>query len=411
MAFRRRDKGSAGRELALIGEPGGLLVVGKPGAVESVVARLVEVGGVGVRAASSATAADLGAIATTAGALVATHGQYVRLTARSMELLKQHHLVPTDTGSFWGFVRDSRRIRGALDFDKVDLGPQQMLSLQVAAVSLALRAAIKEVEAAVERVEGKVDDILGLLRAQRVGDILGTRRALGPLVERVRRDGRISSTDWSAVATLGADIARDIEALRMHIRSRLEAADGGWRPGERAKDAEGLFEKKGLLVESIALLIVAEHNLGAWHEMRLAHVRVNEPAHLSWTVEDAHTAIASENEDDQAIADALRAVADQLTRPQAFDGLAPWQRRELTEARSKLDELVSWFADQRVLDLAPLGEAPYPSATESFRSIARTVGDVASRSLDTVRERVRRRGDPDQRELGPPDEQGSPGEM
>lgn len=310
-----------------------------------------------------------------------------------MALLKHHQLVPSGKGSSWGFVRDSHRIRGALDFQKVDLGPQQLLSLQSAAVSLALRAAIKEVQAAVERVEGKLDDVLSLLRAERVGNMLGTRRALEPLVVRVRTDDEISSTDWSSAGSLGADIARDMEALRIHIRSKLDTASGGWRPGERAKNAEALFERKGLLVESIALLVVAEYNLGAWHELRIADVRANEPEHLAWTIEDAEAALASETDDDQMIADALRAVADELTTPHSYDGLAPWQLPELTHARLKLDELAAWFADQRVLDLAPLGEARYPTAKESVRDLTRNVGAIAARSVDVVRDRLRRGGD------------------
>jgi hypothetical protein len=285
-----------------------------------------------------------------------------------------------------GVVRDKfGKIREHLELERVSLGPEQALALQTMAVQMALRAAIAEVQAAVERVEGKVDDILGLLRAERMGDALGTKRSLDPLVDRARRQGRISTTDWSAVAALGVDVARDIEALRAHIRSRLEDAEGGWRPGERIDDAEGLFERKGLLVESLALLIVAEHNLGAWHELRITHVRVNEPEHLAWTLEDARAAVAAEAEDDQEIVDALRAVADELTTPQSYDGLAFWQRRELTDARSKLDELATWFAHQRVLDLAPLGEAPYPTAKESFRHVTREVGDLAGRSFDAVR--------------------------
>ncbi|MGH3468619.1 MAG: hypothetical protein ACRDQF_12930 [Thermocrispum sp.] len=405
MVFRRQAK-SSGKDLVVVGQPGGVLVTGPPGAVESLVARFLEVAGPGVRS-TVAAAADVMAVAAQAGALAATHGEYVRLTARSMDLLKNHDLLPKTGETITGVVRDpAGKIRGILDLEKVGgLGAEQALALQTAAATLALRAAIAEVQAAVERVEGKVDDLLGLLRADRVGDILGTRKVLDPLVDRSRHTGRVSTTDWQAVAALGAEIAKGIETLRAHIRSTLEAADGGWRPGERVEDAERLFERKGLLVESLALLIVAEHNLGAWHELRIAHVRLNEPEHLTWTLEDARAAVAAEIEYDQAIVDSLRAVADTLTKPQLHDGLAPWQRRELTEARSKLDDLAGWFAQQRVLDLAPLGEAPYPSAKESFRHVTRNVGDLAGRSFGSVRGRLgrgRRSGVPELPSADPP---------
>ena len=74
--------------------------------------------------------ADLAVAGSTLAALGVTHGQYVRLTARSMNLLKEHQLVHSETGSFWGFVRDSKRITGVLDFESVSFGPEQMLALQ-----------------------------------------------------------------------------------------------------------------------------------------------------------------------------------------------------------------------------------------------------------------------------------------
>lgn len=209
IVLRRRAK-SVGRDLVVVGQPGGVLVAGPPGAVESLVARFVEVAGTGAWSGAAWGATDLVATAVSAGALVATHGEYLRLTARSIARLKELGLMPGEEGVISGVARDSlNRIRAHLDFEKISLGPQQALALQTAAVQLALRAAIAEVQAAVERVEGKVDDVLGLLRAERAGDVLGTKRMLDPLVDRARREGRVSTTDWSAVAALGADIARD----------------------------------------------------------------------------------------------------------------------------------------------------------------------------------------------------------
>lgn len=375
----------------VLGQPGGVLVAGRPGAVEAVVTQLIEAAGAEPSSTLSTGVTELAAIGTTIGALVATHGQYFRLTPRSLAILAQLSPVQSGSDSIWGFVRDSGgRFAGNLDFESVNLGPERMMALQTAAVSLALRAAIRDVQAAVERLEGKVDDVLGLLRSERLGDVLGTRRVLGSLVERVRHDGRISMADWSAIAALGADSAKVLEALRAHIRHRLEAADGGWRAGERVKDAERLFERKGLLIESLALLVVAEHNLGAWHELRIAQVRAHEPDHLPWTVADTQAALAGQYADDQSIVDALRLVADRLTTPLPLDGLAPWERDDFERARTRLDELARWFADQRVLELAPLGDSPYPTVRESFRVASRGIGEIAGRSVEAVRKRISR---------------------
>lgn len=390
------------QDVVVVNQPGGLLVSGPPGAVDSLVDRLVAVVDSGTVRSATTTAADVVATALTAKALLAEHGQYLRLTPRSLELIKQHGLFPKgDGGSVWGFVRDSKGFAGNLDFDKVSFSPDQLMALQNAAVMLALRTAIAEVQAAVERVENKVDDVLRLLRSERVGDVLGAKRILDPIVERARTDHQISTTDWSAVAGLGGDITQGIEALRAHIRAKLEEADGGWRPGERVDDAERLVDRKGLLMESLALLVVAEHNLGAWHELRITHVSVNEPEHLGWTIEAARAAVAAQIDQDQRLADQLRLVGDRLTTPGRFDGLAPWQRRELSKARTRLDELAAWFANQRTLDLLPLDEIHYPSVKESFRQVTKEVSDVAGalsqgvgdwggRSLQAVRARLGR---------------------
>lgn len=61
-------------DLVLVEQPGGVLVAGKPEVVESVVARLVDLGGAGVRVPRDASAADLAAVVATGGALAATHG-------------------------------------------------------------------------------------------------------------------------------------------------------------------------------------------------------------------------------------------------------------------------------------------------------------------------------------------------
>lgn len=145
-------------------DPGGVLVAGPPGAVESAVERLVAMAGAGAR--TLPTVADLSTIGASVAATVSTHGQYVKLAPRSMRLLQEHGRVPSGDGSFWAFVRGRQGITGVLDFAPVDLGPEQLLSLQTAAIALALRAAINEVQDAVDRVgrkltrdEGPVDQM------------------------------------------------------------------------------------------------------------------------------------------------------------------------------------------------------------------------------------------------------------
>lgn len=77
-----------------------------------------------------------------------------------------------------------------------------------------------------------------------------------------------------------------------------------------------------LLTEPIALLVVGEHDLAAWHELRIAHVELKQPEHLYWTIKDAQAVVWSEYQDDQATLDALSLSAQRLTTPfnsSAFD--------------------------------------------------------------------------------------------
>lgn len=80
MALRRRLKRGTGPDLVVIQQPGGVLVAGKPGAVESAVDRLVEIVGMGARPAS-ANAADLAASMHQChlGALTASSAQCARM--------------------------------------------------------------------------------------------------------------------------------------------------------------------------------------------------------------------------------------------------------------------------------------------------------------------------------------------
>ena len=382
MKLRRRTQAPS-TEVVLVPQPGGVLVAGSSDRVGEIVAWLA--GGPGdVWRAASGPVADLVALGSTAAALAATHGEYVRLTTRSLALLQEHGLSPSGAKSFWGVARAGGRIKDHLDFERVAMEPSQVLALQAAATTLALRAAIKDVQAAVERVEDKLDDVMRLLRSQRVGDVLGAHRTLEPLVKRVRATGEISETDWSAVAGVGSAVTNDVAGLRVHVAALLEAADGGWRPSDRIKDAERLFDDRGLLRETLALLVIAEHNLGAWNELRLARVAHRERTHLDWTLNDTRTVLERSLTDDEVVLATLRLVADRVTTPKTLDGLAVWQRNSAMRARTELDQLVGWFAHERHLEPEPLSEVAFPTAGDALRHIRDGAASVVSRAAKAL---------------------------
>ena len=372
--FRRKSTG-----VLVCEAPGGLYLTGNTAELETIVS---ELSGLSERPTRVIKAAANGvSLLTTAGTVVAEHGAFVKLTPRSMGLLSEFGPSKSGAGSIWGVVRSQGGIAKHLDFTSVSIGPSEMLSIQTMAVSIAIQAAIKDVKDAVERVERKVDAVLGLIRATRVGDVLGNKRALSAILDRVENDGVISSTDWSSISSIGPDSERMIEGLRAHLRMILGGVEIARRPGERVKTAKGLFDSKGLLRESLALLILAEYNFGAWQRLRLAHVASAEPQHLESTRRDVESALQRQNEEDQLLVKRLWAISDRLTLPAELDGLVPWQRAALGDARTELDDLNAWFADQRLLDLEPLSDVAYPSVRQSLVHVRRNAESLGGRIL------------------------------
>jgi hypothetical protein len=393
--LRRRTEPT--EEVVALVDQGGVLVTGPRGAIDTIVARLTGVHG----ARSLRAAADPAAAIASAVASVGTGQEYVRLSPDSWELLRQHGAIPGEAGYFRMFVHDSaKKIAGQLQWEKVNLGAEQALSLQVSAVSLVLRAAILDVQQSVERVEAKLDQVTKLLRAERRGDALGDHRTLTTLTDRVRRSGQISVADWSSVAAMGPEIGRDLEGLRAHVRSLLERDRPGRMPWRRAGEAEQLLEEDWL-EETLALLAVVEHNFALWQELRIAHVSVDEQRHLADTVDDARRQMEHQRQADQQLLDALVVFATDVADPRVLDGLDPLNANRLVRARDELDKVVQWFAAQRLLDAAPLAAEPFPKFRDSVRHLASSTSRGVATASTALLGAVRRSKEPDQPALPP----------
>ena len=394
--LRRRTDPSDG-VVALV-DHGGILVSGRPELVDGLVARLTDVQGARSRRMS---AADLAMAASSAVAAERTSHDYVKLSPNSWDLLRRHGAIPGEDGYFRMFVQDgTKKIAGQLQWDRVTLGAEQALSLQVSAVGLALRAAILDVQQSVERVEAKLDHVTKLLRAGRRGDALGDHRTLTTLVERVRRSGQMSVTDWTSIAPMGPEIGRDLEGLRAHIRTLLERENLGRTTWGRAGVAEQLLDEDWL-AETLALLAVVEHNFAMWQELRLAHVRQAENQHLIDTIADANSQLQSQRQSDQQLLDGLVAFATEVADPRLLDGLDPLNANRLVRARNELDQLVRSFADQRLLDAEPLDTEPFPKFRDSARHLRLTTTRGIAGAANTLGRVIRRSKEPDQAALPP----------
>lgn len=303
--------------------------------------------------------------------------ELIRLSPASLDLLRAHGAVPGEGGFFRMFVQDrSGKIAGQLQWEQVNLGIEGALSMQTAAVTLALRGAIAEVQESVQRIENKLDRLTNLLRAQRMGDALGDYRTLDNLASRVRASGRVANADWTTVAAMGPAIGRALEGLRAHIVTLLERDDPTNTPWGRAGEVTHILEDEWL-EESLALLAIAEQNFNFWQEIRIAHVRSSERHQLADTIADAGRQLDEQREADQIVLDALIDFATVVADPRLLDGLDPLHARRLRLARDQLDAVVKWFADQRLLDATPLATEPFPGFLQSARHLVGTTQSVA----------------------------------
>lgn len=383
VAFRRRSEGV---ELAVFDE--GVLVRGAPGAIEALTEEL-ERGPGRVRASRQETLDGVAALANIAG-LAANSGNYFKLSQQSLQALRDANGGEIPTGWIRGVIRgDGGSILEHLDLKKVKLDPQQALSLQTAAVGMALRSAIAEVLEAVERVEGKVDEVARLFRAERLGNALGDHRTLSSLVGQMERTGTISATDWSAVASMGPVIRRDIEALRNHVRLALDREVSS-STRSRLDVAKGLLEESRVR-ESLELLLVVEENFNLWQVLRLAHVRRVEPDHLRAAVEHARDAVAADTAADQALIASLQTMVSRLLEPGGTEGLALLSAPALEDRTHELSAMAEWFADQRLLEVDGVSAEPWPGFRDSARHVLQTAASGAGELAGLAREVVRRR--------------------
>ncbi len=345
----------------------GVLVSGSAEAVRDVVAMLTEVGG-GELATSPVAPADALAVFATGFADGATSMQYIRHTPHSAALLQRHGAIPDGAGGYHSFVRNATGIEGNLDWELMSAGPERALAFQTAAVGLALRTAVRNVELAVERVEDKVDHVIAMLRSERLGSVLGDRRTLDGLIAHLDAGDPLTSADWSSVAALGPAITRDLEKLRAHLRTQLDDADGSWRPRQRANAAAQLLAE-GMLAETLALLVVAEHNFSQWQHLRVHRIASDEPERLDAAVRQAKLAMRGHLAEDQRLLEQFQATQSQLLEPAALDGLAPLQTRALRRAEGELGQLAAWFAEQRLLDFEAVDPRDRPGLRESIGSL------------------------------------------
>ena len=100
----------------------------------------------------------------------------------------------------------------------------------------------------------------------------------------------------------------------------------------------------------------------------------------------------------------LQDVADRLTSPTGYEGLAPLQKRRLREHVGRLDEMGRWFCEQRHLDDRPCERPEFARMPESLGKVGGTIAGAArttTRAIAASPSRMRNRKDDDTGEESP----------
>ncbi|MGW6694936.1 hypothetical protein ACWF62_14310 [Rhodococcus sp. NPDC054953] len=332
----------------LVVDDGGILVTGDQEFVSKYVDRLKAIASDAVSVAdlSGKNVADIAAIGGAAAALHAgaAAGEFVRISQRSMDLIRNQNLIPGDPGYYLSTVRDGAgKFSGQIQWSPVSMLPAQALALQMAMVTISLRTAIASVEQAVERVQDSVDAILELAKADLAGGVLGVHDNLDRHVAHLDETGKLSTADWESIAALGPALEVTGSKLRQHIRGILDTFDQEASIGDRADQLEKAV-RQGMLGESLQLLVIAEDSLYKWHSLKIARLEATEPEHLDAAVRAMTGLLNAHLAEDGALLASAAGILDRYSTIKPLE-IVRWMsassvRENVALLRKDLDEFV-----------------------------------------------------------------------
>lgn len=335
----------------------------------------------GVVAGALAQLADL------AGAS-STEQVVFQLDGKGMEMYRQGTLVSQGDGWMRAFGRAADgTFSGQAAIKPLMLAPEQVLTAQLAITTVALTAAIREVQEAVERVEQKVDFLNDLTTSGLVGAVLGAHRALRRRAEQQNFAGTLSNTDWHAIDHLGVQVEQQIETIRSFIRKRMQAAlDEGRRISDR-RDAITYIRD---LSETLKLLTVAQDSLFLFEQLRLIRIREHEPHLLEAAIAEANELLAGQRNEDQHLLGSVRELVAARVEVKALEIHRFMTARAVVTTATSVDGSLSAFSSERRMDYEPIIIAPLPQVSDAVDEL-KVRGSNISRVASTISSDLLRR--------------------
>jgi hypothetical protein len=404
LGFMAAGGENASDEVTLFLDSGDLYVTGGADAIDLVLKEVLGPDN-SHRRRSATRLADAGAVGAVASAARAPTEVLLRPTAGSLEKLREFGAQLDGSGALRGFVRggDGGKFAAELTFEAASFSAEQALAMQTAAVSLALRSAIADVQAAVEAVDQKVSDIQKHVRAREVGEVVGTYRYLQQVVDSTRARGRLLEADWDQVAGTRRDLETALESLRAYVTDSINDIDGDDPLPKRETVIRRIASPKGV-AGSLRLIVIAEQALCFLEYLRLERIRMTDPDHMSSALYDARRTLAVQCERDAAL---VRAAIERIEAAKRIDPLEVhrvFSIPDMREASAKALDVLESFANASRAELPeldrsvrrpPLSETRAEvkrqaiSAKDGVVDASRALGRATTRGAKQVSEAVR----------------------
>lgn len=368
-------------ELLVFADDFGVIVHGPRDVASTAIAQILGGIGVGADARQQLSPGDVAALGATGLALTTTSGEYLRLTAESAAKVKQFGEQRTN-GELRGWVKEGNKFAGQLTFQDVPLSAEQALALQTAAISLALRSAIADVQKAIEEVGEKVDDIRKHLNARLQGDVIGTYRHLREVVEQTNRRGCLLEADWDSIAGVRHQLHRDLDTLRAYVSSASSDVTLDLSVPARESRFRRFAHESGSVADMLRLILVTEQSLQLFEYLRLQRIRDRDPEHLQSALDDARASLRTQRDLDQQLVEQMLAVIDRTRVVEALEVHHVLSAKGLDTRAREFHGRVAEFAESSRTalpqDLNEMRRANLTDTRDEVRRRARVVNELGT---------------------------------
>lgn len=274
-----------------------------------------------------------------------------------------YHRMTRSTST--GKILSNPRVGSAGRVAGTAVAPELMIAL--AGIQIALCQLAERIEARLDVIEEKIEEVLRLVSAQRLGDVYGRRRLLKRRLDEVNSGGPLTNTDWSSISSLGTDLEVGVERLRQHAVQLLSTLDLDDPADKRAEKLKNVVEK-GRMAETLQLLLVSQQSLYMWQRLRLERVHSAEKDFLAHTIESARSTLREQLDADRQLAANLRSTLDKYAALRVNEVHHWLAARALTKHREPIAAMVDKFIEVRGLQVDDWLETPHATVRDAINA-------------------------------------------